>query len=164
MTGGEYTKVDIFTQMDVIVWVWLGVFIAFLLVELATSNLTTIWFAGGALVSLILAIFNCAIWLEIVVFIVTSLILLAVTRPLLMRVLKVGQAKTNIDGLIGQTARVIEEINNGKETGVAILNGQEWTARSEDKGIIITEDKMVEVVGISGVKLIVKKIEENMED
>lgn len=47
------------------------------------------------------------------------------------------------------------KIDNIEETGTAVLNGQEWTARSNDDAVTIEADTTAEVVAISGVKLIV---------
>lgn len=144
--------------MGPVVWVWLAAVIIFALAEMITTSLTTIWFAGGALVAFIMSLFKAPLWAEILVFLVTSILLLMITRPLLTKVFKTGETKTNIDSLIGMKAKVIVEINNCQEVGYAVLNGQEWTARSVDDDDIIRENEMVEVVEISGVKLIVRRI------
>ncbi len=151
-------------NMEPVIWIWLALLIVFIVFELSTTSLTTIWFAGGALVALILALVKAPLWAQIVVFIVVSLLLLFFTRPLLTKVLKVGTTKTNVDSLIGQRAKVIVEIDNDKEMGYAVVNGQEWTARSENDSDVIPEDEMVEIVGISGVKLIVKRLSRGKVD
>ncbi|MGN0379193.1 MAG: NfeD family protein [Butyrivibrio sp.] len=144
--------------MDPVIWVWLGLVVIFAITEIATTSLTTIWFAGGALVAFIMALFHAPLWADIVVFLVVSLILLFFTRPLITKVFKVGTAKTNVDSLIGKNANVIVEIDNNKGVGYAVVDGQEWTARSEDDAVIIPEDSVVTIVGISGVKLIVREL------
>ena len=104
----------------------------------------------------IMALLHAPLWSQIVAILIVSIVLLVFTRPILVKKLKLGTAKTNIDSLIGQRARVIVTIDNKKEVGYAVLNGQEWTARSSDDDVVIAEDEYVEVVAISGVKLIVK--------
>ncbi|MGN0375407.1 MAG: NfeD family protein [Butyrivibrio sp.] len=140
------------------IWIWLGLVVVFIIFEVCTTSLTTIWFAGGAMLSFILALLKAPLWTQITAFVVVSVLLLIFTRPLVEKVLKVGTSKTNIDSLIGQKAKVLVEINNDKDMGFAVVNGQEWTARAEDGSEIIPEDALVEIVAISGVKLIVKKI------
>ena len=140
------------------IWIWLGLVVVFIIFEVCTTSLTTIWFAGGAMLSFILALLKAPLWTQITAFVVVSVLLLIFTRPLVEKVLKVGTSKTNIDSLIGQKAKVLVEINNDKDMGFAVVNGQEWTARAEDGSEIIPEDSIVEIVAISGVKLIVKKI------
>ena len=144
--------------MDPVIWVWLGLVVIFAITEIDTTSLTNIFFAGGALVAFIMALFHAPLWADIVVFLVVSLILLFFTRPLITKVFKVGTAKTNVDSLIGKNANVIVEIDNNKGVGYAVVDGQEWTARSEDDAVIIPEDSVVTIVGISGVKLIVREL------
>ena len=145
--------------MDTIVWVWLALLVVFVVFELVTTSLTTIWFAGGSLVAFIMAMLKAPVWTQILVFFVVSVVLLIFTRPVLTKVLKVGSARTNVDSLIGQKARVIVGINNNEAIGYALVCGQEWTARAEDDDDIIPEGTIVEVVRVSGVKLIVKRVD-----
>ena len=145
--------------MEYVVWIWLGLLVLLIIFELVTTSLTTIWFAGGALVSFIMAMFKAPLWTQIAVFFAVSVVLLIFTRPVFTKILKIGGAKTNVDGLIGQRARVISEINNNESAGYAVVGGQEWTARAQNDSDIIPENTIVEIVGVSGVKLIVKRAE-----
>lgn len=140
------------------IWVWLGIMVVLIVFELCTTSLTTIWFAGGALIALIMALCDLPLWAQIVAFVVISVLLLIFTRPVVDRFFKVGKTKTNVDSLIGMKAKVIVEINNHEDVGYALVNGQEWSARACDNEVI-PEDSIVEVVEITGVKLIVKKID-----
>lgn len=144
--------------MGIDLWIWLAAIVVFIVVEVLTTGITTIWFAGGSLVAAILSLVHAPIWVQIAAFLVVSILLLIFTRPILVNKLKLGQTKTNIDSLIGQTARVIVAIDNHMDVGYAVLNGQEWTARAEDDSVKISENALVEVVAISGVKLIVKPL------
>lgn len=144
--------------MDPMIWVWLGLTVVLLIFEICTTSLTTIWFAAGSLTSFVLALFKLPLWVQIVAFVVVSVVLLIFTRPLVERVLKVGKVKTNIDELIGKSARVLVEIDNNKSVGYVTVGGKEWTARSADDAVVIPEEAMVEILEISGVKLIVKEI------
>ncbi|MCM1308619.1 MAG: NfeD family protein [Butyrivibrio sp.] len=144
--------------MEPVIWVWLGVLVIFVICELITPSLTTIWFAGGAFAAFITALFKLPLWSQIVVFFVVSLVLLFFTRPVFTKIFKIGSAKTNVEGLIGKKAKVVEEINNNGPTGCAVVGGQEWTARAEDDAEIIPPNSLVEIVRISGVKLIVRQL------
>lgn len=139
---------------------WLIALIVLLAVEIATMGLTTIWFAGGALVALIAALLGANIVVQVILFVAVSLILLIFTRPVAVKYLNNNAVKTNAEGLIGRTAKVIYTIDNVNSTGYASVDGQEWTARSEDNGVVIPEGTLVTIVRIEGVKLIVKKKEE----
>ena len=132
---------------------WLIASAVFLLVEIMTLGLTSIWFAGGAVVAAIVAPF----WVQMLIFIVVTCLLFALTRPVAKRYLNSKVQKTNTDALIGQTALVKETINNMESKGLVQLNGQDWTARSFEAGEIIPEGSEVIVKEIRGVKLIVER-------
>ena len=134
---------------------WLAVFVLLIVIELATMGLTTIWFAGSAVAGFIASMLGANVVIQAVVFFVVSIVLLIFTRPFAVRYINSNKTKTNIDGLIGQEALVLEEINNIRETGCARLEGKEWTARSVDD-TVIPADTVVIVERIEGVKLIVK--------
>ena len=138
---------------------WLAVFVLLIVIELATMGLTTIWFAGGAVAGFIASMLGANVVIQAVVFFVVSIVLLIFTRPFAVRYINSNKTKTNIDGLIGQEALVLEEINNIRETGCARLEGKEWTARSVDD-TVIPADTVVIVERIEGVKLIVKTKQE----
>lgn len=135
---------------------WIGLIIAFLIIEIITVGLTTIWFAGGALVALLACALGMGPVGQVILFFAVSFILLIFTRPVAVRYINPRHTKTNYEEAIGQRVRVIEQIDNREGTGKAIFNGVEWTARSEQDEIIIPADTMVEVVAVSGVKLIVR--------
>ena len=115
---------------------WLAVFVLLIVIELATMGLTTIWFAGGAVAGFIASMLGANVVIQAVAFFVVSIVLLIFTRPFAVRYINSNKTKTNIDGLIGQEALVLEEINNIRETGCARLEGKEWTARSVDDTVI----------------------------
>lgn len=131
---------------------WLVALIIFGIAEAATVGLVSIWFAAGALVALIAAGLNAAIWLQIVLFLVVSGVMLALLRPFFSRVVQPRQVRTNADRNIGRQALVTEEINNLAETGAVKLSGVIWTARAVD-GEIIPVDTVITVVRIEGVKV-----------
>jgi len=140
--------------MEYIIYGWLGALILFLVIEIATTSLTTIWFAGGTVVALILNLCKAPFAAQAVSFFVISLALLA--RPVLDKAMKKNHVKTNIDSLIGEKAKVTEKINNIDETGAVFINGLTWTARSKDSNKIIEPGEVVEIKAVSGVKLIVQ--------
>ena len=142
--------------MDTMIYIWIGAIVIFLVAEAATPQLTTIWFAIGSLGALIAALVGMELWLQLAVFVVLSLVLLALTRPLVKKFLNPKNEKTNADRLIGTTAIVTEEINNLLAVGEVKASGQMWTARAEYEEIIPIGEK-VEIVRIDGVKLIVSR-------
>ena len=88
---------------------WLIALVVFLVIEAATLGLATIWFAGGALVALIAAMCGAGIVIQIVLFLVVSLVLLFFTRPLAVRFLNKDTLKTNVDRVVGMEGVVTEE-------------------------------------------------------
>ena len=136
--------------------VWLVLLVVFVVFEAATVQLVSVWFALGALAALIAAICHAPAWLQIVLFILISAVSFAVTRPLVKKFSTSKIQKTNADRCIGDTAVVTEEINNLEAKGQVKVDGNIWTARSENNDIIPAGEK-VTVIKIEGVKLIVKK-------
>lgn len=142
---------QIFSALSPMALMWLVALIVFAVAEAATVGLVSIWFAGGALVALIAAGLNAPVWLQVVLFVAISVILLALLRPMVRKLSKPHQTRTNADRHIGQNALVTEEINNLEETGAIRLDGIIWTARSEG-GQVIPAGTIITVRRISGVK------------
>lgn len=137
------------------IYVWLLALVTFIVIEIATMGLTTIWFAGGALVALLLALGEAAFYVQLGAFLVISIILLVCTRPLAVKFFNQKREKTNVDSMIGKQAIVVAGIDNLREEGQVILNGMEWSARAYEENGIIPTGAVVEVKEIRGVKLIV---------
>lgn len=144
----------------VTVYVWLGLLILFLVIEIATVGLTTIWMAGGALGALILDLAGLNLWWQIGAFLVVSFTMLVFTRPFVVKYINSHHEKTNYEGIIGKVVRITEKVDNLQQTGTAVVNGLEWTTRAEQDDVILNPGELAKVVNISGVKLIVKKYEE----
>ena len=137
---------------------WLLLFIVLLVIEILTMGLTTIWFAGGALVSFVACLFGAGLEAQVYLFIGVSLILLIFTRPAVKKYLNRNTVKTNAESLVGKTVQVKERIDNRNGTGMALLGGQEWTARSVTDDVVFEPGEEGVVSEIRGVKLILKKI------
>lgn len=137
--------------------IWLAVAAVMIVVEIVSLGLTSIWFAGGALVAALVACFIDNWLLEIVIFAVVSLVLLIFTKPIAQKHLMKNPEKTNVESLIGEKAYVTEEINNIKSKGAVKVKGLEWSARSENDGVIAADTEVV-IKAVSGVKLIVDRV------
>ena len=138
---------------------WLILFIILLIIEIFTMGLTTIWFAGGALVAYILAFVGFTLPVQIIAFLLVSIVLLVLTRPLAVKFFNKERQKTNAESLIGQKAVVLEKIDTIRGVGLVEVNGQEWSAKTDETDAVIEADTIVVIEGIQGVKLIVKKEE-----
>ena len=137
---------------------WLIVVVVMAVIEIITLGLTTIWFAGGALAAFIASMLGANLLVQSILFVVVSVVLLAVTRPLAVEFFNKDRTKTNAESLIGKTAVVRQEIDNLKAAGMVTVDGQEWSARSADNTVIAAETP-VEILEISGVKLLVRQKE-----
>ena len=139
-------------------YVWLGIFVLAVIIEVATAGLATIWFACGAFVAFVLAVLKVDIIWQVVAFVAVSLLLLAFTRPMAKKYLNRKTEKTNVlDKIIGRTALVTEEINNILATGKVVVDGMPWTARNVVTEEVIPIGTEVTIVSLTGVKCIVRK-------
>lgn len=136
---------------------WLVSMIILFVIEAATVNLVTVWFALGALAALITSMLGGQLWLQIVVFLAVTVATLFPTRKIAKKYFgKNSHQPTNADAVIGKDCVVLEEIDNLNSTGVVKCQGIVWTARSQT-GETIEKDAVVTAIAIEGVKLIVAR-------
>ena len=154
----------IWKRGDIMNWIliWVVLLLLFVVIEVATMGLTTLWFAGGALVAAILAALNLPSYVQIAAFIVVSLVLILFTRPIAVRYFNGDRVKTNVESIVGKKAIVTETIDNLKAVGQVTVNGMEWSARSTADDVAILEGAVVYIVAINGVKLIVEERKEEL--
>ncbi|BEP27739.1 NfeD family protein [Helicovermis profundi] len=136
---------------------WVILIIAFIVIEALTFGLASIWFALGSLAALILSLLGFGFVIQLIAFLVVSIILLFFTRPIAKKYLKIGTEKTNIDSLIGKVGVVVKRIERHK-VGQVKVEGQIWSAKNIDNDTIYV-DSQVEVLRIEGVKVIVKIVD-----
>ena len=132
---------------------WAIIAVLALLIEAMTAELVSCWFAPSAVVAMILSPFVKQIWIQVIVFLGMSILLLAIGRKIVKKKLDVRKTNLNADSLIGKTGVVQEAINNISETGSVKISGLIWTARSVN-GEEIPEGSVVIIRDIQGVKLI----------
>ena len=132
----------------------------FILIEIATMGLTTIWFAGGALLAVVASALGLPLAVQIVLFFAVSFILLYFTRPIAVKYFNKDRIKTNAESLVGRQAIVISEIDNLQGIGQVTVGGMEWSARTVEAGIRLDVGSVVNIIAINGVKLIVEEKKE----
>ena len=142
---------------------WMALVIIFLVVELVTVGLTTIWLAGGALVAFVLAAVGADFWIQMVAFFVVSFVLIFFTRPIAVKYFNPRRTRTNSEELIGEIIKVTRRIDNRSAEGTALAKGLEWSARAVSDDMIIEKDTLVKVIRIEGVKLIVEPVAGDQE-
>ena len=135
---------------------WAVAVVAFVILELATVGLASIWFAIGALAALIATLLGAPLWLQIVLFAVVSIATLLLTRPLAKKYINSRATATNADRVIGKRAVVKERIDELAGTGAVLADGKMWSARTVD-GSAAESGDIVTVREIRGVKLIVER-------
>lgn len=136
--------------------IWLVIFIVLVIIELITINLVTIWFAIAAVFALLVDIITRNTMLEIIVFIVSSFLLLLLTKPLIKKIKVKKVEATNFDMVINKVGIVTEDILDDKIGEVKVL-GKRWSAYSSTE---LKKDEKVKILSIDGVKLKVEKIGE----
>jgi len=143
-------------------WIWVALTVILAVIEAFTLGLTTIWFALAALVMVFLSFLPIPLVFQILIFLAISAVLLFYTRPVAIKKFKIGKVKTNVDGLVGKHALVTKHIGEF-DNGEVKLNGQIWSARSEN-GSELSEGTKCEVVRIEGVHAIVRIPDGNSGD
>ncbi|MEG0876564.1 MAG: NfeD family protein [Oscillospiraceae bacterium] len=141
--------------MNTMTIVWAVLIVVFLIVEGATAGLTSIWFALGSIAALISNFLGAEIWLQILIFVIVSIIALLCTRPLAHKYLNTKTQSTNADRVIGSVATITQRVDNFAGTGAASVGGRDWTARSV-AGEILEPGTRTIITAIEGVKLIVR--------
>lgn len=140
---------------------WFGGAMLLGIVEIFTLDLTFAMLAGGALAGGGAALLGAPWWLATLVAIAVSGILLLGLRPFLLRTLRAkGEAEplTNVRALVGRQARALDEVTETR--GRVKLNGEVWSARTEDDAPTIPEGAEVRVVRIEGANAIVAQDKE----
>ncbi len=140
-------------------WVfWLIAAGVFFIIEMATIGFLVFWLGIGALLAMLTSFVTDSIFIQALVFVVTSTLLLIFTRPLVDKFIKTPkELKTNAYSIIGKKAIVISKINNIEGIGQIKIDGEVWSAKSFDDEDI-PEDTEVEITEIDGVKAVVKRI------
>lgn len=138
---------------------WLAAMVVFILMEASTVTLVSIWFAAGALAAIVVALLGGGIGLQVGVFLVVAVLLLASLRTVVRKYIQPKIVPTNVDSVIGSVGVVTAAVNNVAAQGQVKLGGMEWTARST-AGETLAEGTLVRVDRIEGVKVFVSPAEE----
>lgn len=146
--------------MDILLIMWIALAVVFAIIEAATAQIVTIWFAIGSVGSVIANVLGANSTGQLIVFVALSVLTLIIARPYLKKFTKTQVQPTNVDMCIGQQAVITEDIDNILGTGHVVIRDITWTARSAN-GEKIPKGSLVIIESIEGVKLIVRKINQN---
>ena len=141
-------------------WIWLALAVVFLVTEAMTVTMTSLWFAAGCFVALVIGLLGGSWGLQLGAALVVSAVLLACLRPIARKFFTPKITKTNVDAMVGTQGYVTADIDNIAATGMVKLGSMEWTARSET-GEPIAKGTLVKVERIVGVKAIVSPVRLN---
>lgn len=143
--------------MDISVSViWLIITVVLSVIEIFTMGLVTIWFAAGAAIAFFLALFDAPLSVQIGAFLVVSILVLVLVRPIATKHFNNRLKKTNIDAYVGRKLIAKTDIDNLKGTGKVDMDGSTWLAVSSVDNIVIPAGSEVKVVEVKGAKLIVE--------
>lgn len=135
------------------VWIWLAVFVVAVVVELATPQFLSLWFALGALLCLGLAFIpGLPWWAQLLIFAASSTVLLIFLRPICKKYLLRKRVHTNVDSLIGRDLRMLTEANFDT-LGTAKVGDVVWNVKSKDDSPL-EAGEIVTVIAVEGNKLI----------
>jgi membrane protein implicated in regulation of membrane protease activity len=140
---------------------WGIIFVVTLIIELETADLVTIWFSLSALITLICGVIFLKPLYQILLFLVLSVVLILATKPLAKKRMRGTYVRTNTDRFIGMVAVVTKEILPN-EIGEVKIDNQLWRAVNNE-GLAFQPGEKVIVDAISGIKLVVSKIDGNVE-
>lgn len=147
--------------MSVMFWVWLGVIVATIILEVCTMELVSIWLTAGALIPLILAATEAVNWeIQLIIFVALSIIFIVALRKITKKaLLKNSNGKTNLDAVIGQQYRMLTD-TDFDTVGTVKINDVVWNAVGKNRQEI-KAGEIVSIVKVRGNKLIVEKVETN---
>ncbi len=141
---------------------WLIVAGIFFILEIATTGFLIFWLGIGALLAMITSFITDNIIIQTVVFVVSSCILIPLTKPLTDKFISKKTVPTNTYTLINKHGIVIQDIDPVKCVGQVKVNGEIWSAKTDDESII-PKGSEIEVLKIDGVKLIVSPVKISSE-
>ena len=140
---------------------WLILLVVCILMEASTVSIVSLWFAAGALVSMILSLLHVELWIQVVVFFAVSGVLLGLLRPVIKKHFNPRLTKTNVDCIVGSRGIVSEDIDNLRSAGRIKLGALDWSARSTNQEVICAGTQ-VQVDRVEGAKVFVSKVEQEV--
>ena len=137
--------------------VWCVIAVAFFIVEMATASFFFLWISAGAAVTAVSSLFVHEPWVQCTIFAVSSVILVAVSRPWAHKLTGGTRRPANVDALVGQTGAVTKVNQEFPWQGYIKVGGEMWKAESENKEPL-AKDGQVTVLEARSNVLIVKVV------
>ncbi len=134
---------------------WMAIAVIMVVIEGLTQGLTTIWFAGGAVVAAGVSLVSDSLLIQFIAAVIVTALLVCFTRPWAQKKFNRKIVPTNISAVIGQTGVAESDILTG-ETGTVKADNKLWTAILVSDGSPVHKGESVEIMEIQGVKLVVR--------
>lgn len=137
---------------------WLIAAGIFLIAEIITTGFFVFWLGIGALIAMCVSFFVDNLIIQMIVFLVSSVILIFATKPFVKKFLGSNKkTETNAFSIIGKKALVIKDIDNIDGKGQIKVDGEIWSAESANASNL-EKGTEVKILKIDGVKAIVEPI------
>jgi len=140
--------------------IWLIASGIFFIVEMITTGFLVFWLGIGSLLAMLTSFITNSIIVQTIVFVVSSCILIPLTKPLADKFINKKTVPTNSYSLINKRGIVTVDINPIEGVGQVKVSGEIWSAKTDDESIIF-QGTEIEVIKIDGVKLVVSPIKVN---
>lgn len=140
-----------------IVFFWAIIAAIFITIDIVTSNFLFAWFSIGAFFAMIADLLGISFGVQVVLFLVINLITISIGYPWAKRKFNSGVKRLPLmeENYIGRIIKAEEDI---EEKARIKINGVYWTVQNSGEKII--KDEKFNIIGIDGIKLIIKKEEE----
>lgn len=144
--------------MNNLMWFWLSVMVVCLVIESLTFALTTVWGAISAMLLIFLSRTGMPFLWQVLIFLVVTIVLVLVTRPIAIKKWHIGKEKTNVDSLEGQEVVVSKAVSKLEKGEVKAKNGVIWKAVCDlDSSEKIEKGEICVIVSVEGNTLNIKR-------
>ena len=134
---------------------WIVILVLAIIIELISYGLISIWFIPSIILTIILKAFGLNnIYIEIMIVLSLSTVLLIFTRPLVVKFLKPQNIKTNFDIILDMKGKIIKKVNLN-DFGIVKVDGKEWRCYASKE---IEVGKIVKIIKIDSNKLEVEEV------
>ena len=134
--------------------IWLIIAGFCFIIEMLTVGFFTFWFAIGALLAMCISFLIDSVFIQTLVFVISSIALLFFTKPFVTKITKKDSVVTNANQIIGKLGTVIKEVNSLEGSGQIKVGNEIWSAITNETENIPKGTK-IKVLEIDGVKAVV---------
>ena len=139
--------------METIIF-WIIIAAVAIIIDIATSNFLFVWFAVGAIAAMLGSFIGLTFGIQVIIFLVISLITVSLGYPWVKKKFKNSTIRTPLmeEKYIG---RVMKAEENILERAKVKVDGIYWTV--VNTGEEIKQGDNFKIIGIDGIKLVIKK-------